>query len=242
VTPDPYVAPDPYVTPEPVRPAATTKPPDPYLASEPDVPPDPYLAPDPYVSPEPARAAATETKAASPDPYLEPEPPAAAPPAPQIAAAPKPAAIPAGPPAAAPAERIERIERVERVEPPAPLPRLRFDAVIRGDSSKHADGRERRTIAIKKKDAAGFPYREGARVPIDLVVLGVTYGAGVRATASQSVVYIAADLRGPLSENVTLAAVLEGARLQKKQHVTLEVEGTVVRLLPAQPPSTPIAT
>ena len=47
---------------------------------------------------------------------------------------------------------------------------------------------------------------EGGRVPVDLEVNGKVYSAGVRATRSQPVVYIAADLRGPTGESVTLAA------------------------------------
>jgi len=105
--------------------------------------------------------------------------------------------------------------------------------VIRGDSSRHADGRERRYVTIKKKEAIGFPWREGGRVPVDLEVGGKVYSAGVRSTRSQPVVYIAADLRGPTGETVTLAAALESAGLQKRQQVTIEVErGTHLRVLP----------
>jgi hypothetical protein len=112
--------------------------------------------------------------------------------------------------------------------------------VIRGDSSRHADGRERRYITIKKKEATGFPRREGARVPVDLEVGGKVYSAGVRSTRSQPVVYIAADLRGPTGERVTLAAVLEAAGLQKRQHLTIEVEpGGYLRLIPGLLPPEP---
>lgn len=110
---------------------------------------------------------------------------------------------------------------------------LRFAGVIRGDSSRHGDGRERRYVTLKKKEAVGFPWREGGRVPVDLEVNGKVYSAGVRATRSQPVVYIAADLRGPTGESVTLAAVLETAGMEKRQQVTIEVEnGTFLRLLP----------
>ena len=119
-----------------------------------------------------------------------------------------------------------------------PAPPLRFQGVIRGDSSRHSDGRERRYITVKKKEAKGFPWREGGRVPVDLEVNGKVYSAGVRSTRSQSVVYIAADLHGPVGEKVTLAAVLEEAGVQKRQQVTIEVErGTLLRLIPgALPP------
>ena len=109
---------------------------------------------------------------------------------------------------------------------------MRFTGVIRGDSSRHADGRERRYVMVRKKEAAGFPWREGARVPVDLEVSGRVYSAGVRSTRSQPVVYIAADMRGPSGEDVTLAAVLEAAGMQRRQQVTIEVEGTYLRLLP----------
>jgi hypothetical protein len=117
-------------------------------------------------------------------------------------------------------------------------PVLRFAGVIRGDSSRHGDGRERRYVTLKKKEAVGFPWREGGRVPVDLEVNGKVYSAGVRATRSQPVVYIAADLRGPTGEGVTLAAMLEAAGLEKRQQVMIEVEnGTYLRLLPGAVPS-----
>jgi hypothetical protein len=86
---------------------------------------------------------------------------------------------------------------------------------------------------VRKKEAAGFPWREGGRVPVDLEIAGRVYSAGVRSTRSQPVVYIAADLRGPTGEPVTLAAALESGGMQKGQQVTIEVErGTHLRLVP----------
>jgi len=124
-----------------------------------------------------------------------------------------------------------------KTKDPSPAAALRrFDGVIRGDSSRHSDGRQRRYIMVRKKEAAGFPWREGTRVPVDLEVNGTVYSAGVRSTRSQPVVYIAADLRGPLGESITLATVLESAGMEKRQHVTIEVQGTHLRLYPSSLP------
>jgi hypothetical protein len=89
---------------------------------------------------------------------------------------------------------------------------------------------------VKKKEAAGFPWKEGKRVAVDLEVAGHVYAAGVRATRSQPVCYICADLRGPTGANVTLACVLESIGIrEKKQPVVIEVEGTHLRLLKGEP-------
>ena len=168
-------------------------------------------AADPYLAdpePEPATPAA--------DPYLadaEPAPPAK----------PTPKAAKGG--AKAAAAKVAAGTR-------------QFIGVVRGHASTHSDGRERRYIMVKKKEADGFPWRESARVPVDLEANGKVYSAGVRSAPSQPTVYIAADLRGPAGEEVTLAAVLEEMGLEKKQHVAIEVQGTHLRLVGrADPPA-----
>ena len=246
---DPYLAepPDPYLGSESESEAEPTPASDPYLAPAPAPKPDPYLAstpvkapaPDPYLAP--AKAPAPDpylapAKAAVPDPYLADDPVPAPSPVPAPAIAPKAAESRAPAPDAAP--RLAPAAAAAPADPRSQSAsgRLRFDGVVRGDSGRHADGRQRRYIMVKKKDATGLPWREGVRVPVDLHVNGQVYVAGVRSTKSQPVVYVCADMRDSAGELVTLAAALEAAGVQKRQQVTLEVEGTNLWLIPGPPP------
>ena len=235
----PRIEPAPYVEPEP--PPADLPPPVPEAPPPPAPPPvpappappvrRPVLAPAPV----PARAPDPLPRVSTPSPRApEPPPRAAPPPAPAPRPTPVPVAAPVVVPPSAPPAPPPRV--VAPVSPqPAPAPPLRFAGLIRGDSSRHSDGRQRRYITVKKKDAAGFPWREGGRVPVDLEVSGRVYSAGVRSTRSQSVVYIAADLHGPTGENITLAAVLESANLKRGEQIVIEVEReTHLRLVPSR--------
>ena len=248
---DPYLADDPTPAPaaQPTKPASPS--PDPYLADSAPAPaaPDPYLADAPAApaAPDPYLADAPLTQSA-PDPYLADAPvtpaartEAASPPAATTPEARAPVPTPAptptlAPGTAAPTPAAAKAPAPSRAKAKKPAPLRQFNGVVRGDSSRHADGRERRYIMVRKKEAKGFPWREGTRVPVDLEVNGKTYSAGVRSTRSQPVVYIAADLRGPTGEGITLAAVLEGAGVQKRQQVTIEATGTHLRLIPGPPP------
>jgi serine/threonine protein kinase len=109
--------------------------------------------------------------------------------------------------------------------------RLRFEGVIRGETNRHKDGRERLYVEVKKSDAAGFPHREGELVPVDLHVNGAVFPARVRTT--ESIVYIASALRTE-RKDVGLAHVLESAGLRKRDRVTIEVNGLQLRLYPAE--------
>jgi len=210
-------------TPLPLEPPA----PEPQVASGYNATPGRAAARDPVSTPAPVPVASVS----APPTFSQPVPAAATPPPAQLLPTPVPPA--AAPPAAAPPAAAVRPAPV--VKPAAAV--QRFAGVIRGDSSRHGDGRERRYVTLKKKEAVGFPWREGGRVPVDLEVNGKVYSAGVRATRSQPVVYIAADLRGPTGESVTLAAVLEAAGMEKRQQVTIDVEnGTYLRLLPGAVP------
>jgi hypothetical protein len=228
--------PEPPESPEP--PAAQARrrqPPPPPRAAEPEEPPEPptgdtagyqyggsdfFFIPTTQAGPIPGgglppRSAALPSRATpAADPYLaDPEP-----------------ATPATDPYLADSEPTPPA-RPTPAAAKAAAGRRQFIGVIRGHSSTHSDGRERRYIMVKKKEADGFPWRESARVPVDLEANGKVYSAGVRSAPSQPTVYIAADLRGETGEEVTLAAVLESMGLEKKQHVAIEVQGTHLRLV-----------
>ena len=142
------------------------------------------------------------------------------------------------------------IEQLRALKEPAPSPEpgpvgrvpettrsepgwgLRFRGTIRS-AGDNADGSESQYIAVKKQDAAGFPYDEGKPVPVKLDVAGGVYDASVRTTPGQDIVYVASGLRDADGRRVRLAAVLEGAGLRRNDRVTLDVEGTRLRVLPA---------
>ena len=244
----PRIEPAPYVEPEPppadLPPQLIEAPPP---QPPPAAPPPPVRRPVLEPVPVPARPAVeTPPRVSTPSPPAPEPPPRVPPPAarpipPPVAPPPEPAPRPMPVPVAAPVLSAPPAQPapprvVAPVIPKAPpAPPLRFAGLIRGDSSRHSDGRQRRYITVKKKDAAGFPWREGGRVPVDLEVNGRVYSAGVRSTRSQSVVYIAADLHGPTGENITLAAVLESANLKRGEQIVIEVEReTHLRLVPSR--------
>jgi hypothetical protein len=110
---------------------------------------------------------------------------------------------------------------------------MRFAGKIRSDG-EYADGADRQFITINKRYAAGFPYREGERVSIELEIGGRWYQAGVRTTPRQPIVYIAHDLRSTTGEEVRSVEVLQSAGYARNDEVVLDVDGSTVRVLRVQ--------
>lgn len=103
---------------------------------------------------------------------------------------------------------------------------------IRGLSQFYADGLERMEIWIDKRQAAPLPYRDNTRIPITLKVGNEQYEAGLRSTPKLAVVWISPDLRDNHGSKVSLARVIINHGFSKNQRIYLEVDGSVVNLLP----------
>jgi hypothetical protein len=126
----------------------------------------------------------------------------------------------------------QRKQRTVEIEPDDSASLIRFDGDIRGQGQFYSDGREILFIAIDKAAAAGFPYREGERVPVELELGGQVFTAGTRTTPPQTIVYIPSDLQAADGKKVSLASVLESAGMRKGQWVTIEAKGSRLRVLP----------
>ena len=103
---------------------------------------------------------------------------------------------------------------------------------IRGLSQFYTDGLERMEIWINKRQAAPLPYRDNKRIPITLKVGNEQYEAGLRSTPKFAVVWISPDLRDNHGSKVSLARVIINKGFSKNQRIYLEVDGSVVNLLP----------
>ena len=103
---------------------------------------------------------------------------------------------------------------------------------IRGLSQFYPDGLERMEIWIDKRHAAPLPYQENTRIPITLKIGNEQYDAGLRSTPKMPVVWISPDLRDSHGRKVSLARVIINNGFRKNQRIYLEVDDSVVSLLP----------
>ncbi len=108
---------------------------------------------------------------------------------------------------------------------------IRILAKVRGRGYK-TDGLESLSIDVERRtDAAGLPFQDGARTPIDLQIGDDSYRGGIRTIPMQTV-YICPDLIDKSGKKTTLAKVLAAHRVGKNQTLTLETDGNRIRLLP----------
>jgi hypothetical protein len=110
---------------------------------------------------------------------------------------------------------------------------IRVAAKVRGLGQHYSDGREILSVDVKKVEADGLPYRDGARIPITLQLGREAYKAGIRTTLRMSTVWISPDLVDSSGERTKLARVLARHGMQKNQPVFLYVEDATVRLTSA---------
>ena len=96
---------------------------------------------------------------------------------------------------------------------------------VAGLSNTYSDGVERQEIHVPATKAAGLPCIHDRRVPVDLVVAGATYQAGLRSKVAYPVVWVCPDLVGSDGKKRRLADVLTAAGLHKNQAVKLAVVG-----------------
>jgi hypothetical protein len=109
---------------------------------------------------------------------------------------------------------------------------IRVAAKVRGLGQHYSDGLEMLSVDVKKVEADGLRYRDGARIPITLQLGRESYQAGVRTTSRMSTVWISPDLVDSSGERTKLARVLARHGLLKNQPVFLYVDDAVVRLTP----------
>ncbi len=109
---------------------------------------------------------------------------------------------------------------------------------VRGLSQLYANGLERQEVHIPKEEAGSLPYREGARVEINLLLGDHFYKAGLRATKSMPYIWICPDLLDRRHGKVSLAEALAKNRFKKNQPVLLRFTNGNMRLEPT-PASNP---
>jgi len=103
---------------------------------------------------------------------------------------------------------------------------------VRGLSQFYADNLERVEILIDKRHAAPLPYKDNTRIPITLRVGNEQYDAGIRSTPKLPVVWISPDLRDNKGKKVSLAHVVMSNGFTKNQRIYLDVDGSIVSVLP----------
>ncbi len=110
---------------------------------------------------------------------------------------------------------------------------------VRGLSQLYANGLERQEVHIPKEEAGSLPYREGARVEINLLLGDHFYKAGLRATKSMPYIWICPDLLDRRHGKVSLAEALVENGFKKNQPVLLRFTNGNMRLepTPASKPS-----
>lgn len=80
-------------------------------------------------------------------------------------------------------------------------------------------------IAFRKEEAVSIPYKIGERVSVPLVANGITYIAGVRATANSSTINICSDLLDDNHNTVRLVDILCGmGRTHKDSRIEVRIE------------------
>lgn len=83
---------------------------------------------------------------------------------------------------------------------------------------------------LRKSEASGLPYQDGVRVPIQVVVAGLTYEGGLRTTRNMPTVWISPDLRDREGTRISLARALNDAGFHKNQALTLNITGIRIEL------------
>ncbi len=109
---------------------------------------------------------------------------------------------------------------------------------VRGLGQLYVNGLERQEVHIPKEEAESLPYREGARIEIDLLLGDYIYKAGLRATKSKPSIWICPDLLDRRDRKVNLAEALAENGFKKNQPVRLRFTNANIRLEPT-PASTP---
>ncbi len=109
---------------------------------------------------------------------------------------------------------------------------------VRGLGQLYANGLERQEVHVPKEEAESLPYREGARVEIDLLLGDYIYKAGLRATKIKPYIWICPDLLDRRDRRVSLAEALAENGFKKNQPVRLRFTNASIRLEPT-PASTP---
>jgi hypothetical protein len=123
--------------------------------------------------------------------------------------------------------------RASAGRPGAPSPAPRYDrsmtrGAIRGTGGCYANGLEPLEIWVNHADASELPAEIGKRVPVDLVVQGRRFRAGLRAAPRTRYVWICPNVRDQHEVRTTLAEIFRELRWPKNKQVTLHVSGTEI--------------
>jgi hypothetical protein len=83
--------------------------------------------------------------------------------------------------------------------------------IITGLSQYYVDGVERVEIWIdkKKNTGIGLPNIDGKRIPINFIVRGIKYFAGIRSTLNNAYIWICPALKDAAGAKVRLADLLK---------------------------------
>jgi transcriptional regulator with XRE-family HTH domain len=101
---------------------------------------------------------------------------------------------------------------------------MQITGKVRGSSKYCSDGLESFKIEIPKKQANGFPYQDGGRVSVNLIIANNNYIASVRSTKRNKYVWICPNLSDKGNEKTNLTKVLKDNGIEKNETVALEYE------------------
>ncbi len=107
---------------------------------------------------------------------------------------------------------------------------MRMQATIRGLGRCYVGGLEYLEVHIPKDAGPSLPVKEGKRVPIRLAVDGQWYAAGIRSTSRNAYIWICPDVLDSHGQGTNLAHVLGRAGFTKNDRVTLDVQGTSIKV------------
>lgn len=106
---------------------------------------------------------------------------------------------------------------------------------VHGLGKRYADGTEPMEIWVPSDRASGLPFTNGVRVPINLIIDGLHYRAGMRATVKNDYVWICPDVKTKDGVREKLAHVLSAAGFTKNTKVFLVTEGSNITVQAASP-------
>ena len=103
-------------------------------------------------------------------------------------------------------------------------------AHIRGTGHIYNSGDESLEIWIQKSSAADLPFVVGQKVSIELVIDGVSYEAGLRATENNDHVWISPKLRSEDGTALRLSDIARTHALEKNQALDIKVSGKTLTI------------